>query len=204
MQLGRGGRAGAQQADGGEAADSPGGGETPARPTEPNKGQVLAPASPPALASEAPCPSPGSQEESAGPEETGAGGGHTPQGPCSLSALVRGGLGPPTQLCRHSDCPTGHTLRLSLSPQNETQPPPPTPHSLSSRQLPHPARALSFRPVPEPTCSASLGLCSVCLFPPVRTLRNNKQTPTQPSKPRPCSSARLPQTHLMQYFPSLV
>ena len=37
---------------------------------------------------------------------------------------------PPPQLCPHRRCPTGHTLRLSLSPQNETQPPPPTPHSL--------------------------------------------------------------------------
>ena len=46
MQLGRGGRAGAQQADGGEAADWPEGGEAPARPTEPDKGQALAPASP--------------------------------------------------------------------------------------------------------------------------------------------------------------
>lgn len=130
MQLGRGGRAGAQQADGGEAADPPGGGETPARPTEPSKGQVLAPASPPALASEAPCPSPGSQEESAGPEETGAGRGGPaaatrPRGHAHFQPLSGVGLAcPPNSAVTATvpqATPSGSPCRLKMKPSPRHQ-----------------------------------------------------------------------------------
>lgn len=80
---------------------------------------------------------------------------HTPRGPRSLSALVRCGLGPPNSAVTATvprATPSGSPCRLKMKPAPATN----SPQPLSSRQLPRQARALSFRPVPEPTCSASL------------------------------------------------